>query len=386
MRAWYSARNWTLGFALLVLAGSVVAAPVARAAPAPAFTPPQIPSLILVYTFSSVTYTQPYYPLTIYWTDPASGVLTYQFAVPGGSTEIAVLGIPPSWALEDAGPGQITFTPSAESLFFDSFNETATVGGDLFSVQLLAELPEDPMFVSLTAQISILTSQLALDNTSLGARVAAAEKLTALALQEENGTYTYRLSPGTVLRAGLVYEVPIFVALMSGGLANATVTSRAAVGLEVSYVTGAGVSTVPTWATSNLGAGSFTLTVNLTGSEADQVANGSSVVTLSAPVTIGTFTNLAGGVIGPSSFTNETQPSGWWSTIFGIETPPPSADPVTIEEIIADLAWFDGSTAGRAMYALVTIIAVLAYILAAHKAARQKINGRREVRPEASAA
>ncbi|MCI4345869.1 MAG: hypothetical protein L3K07_03855 [Thermoplasmata archaeon] len=351
----------------------------------PEFAPPSIPSLILVYTFSSVTYTQPYFPLSIYWTDPESGVLSYQFSVPGGSTAVGVVGIPPTWLLEDAGPGAITFTPGAESLVFDSFNSTPTDGGDLFSVQLLAPLPEEPLYASLVAEVTVLTAQLELDNASLGARIEAAEKLTALALEEENGTYTYRLTPGTVIRAGLVYELPIFVGLMSGGLANATVTSRAASGLEVAYVAGTGTLTTPTWETSNLGAGSFTLTVNLSSSEADQIANGSSVVTLSAPVTIGTFTNLAGGVIGPSSFTNETEPSGWWSTIFGIQTPPPSDDPTTVGEIIADLAWFGDSTAGRAMYALVTLVAVITYVLAAHKQARRAISGKREIRPGGSA-
>lgn len=351
------------------------AAPIPRgiAAVEPLFTPTGIPALLLSYTFASATYTQPYYPTSVFWTDPTTAVLSYQFNVPGGSTDVYVVGIPPNWLFEDAGPGQIALTQGA--VWFPTFNATATEGGDLFDLQELGVLPPDPTYVALAGDVSAILASLSSDTVSLGAQVASAQHLIALALQEENATYGYRLSPGTASHAGSIYSLPVFVALLSGGTANATVTAKAAGGLSVAYIDAFGHSATPTWATSSVGTGSFQLAVNLTGTQAAGITSGTSVLTLSSPVTVGTFTNLAGGFVAAPSFANMSSPAGWWSTIFGIQTAPPSTDPATVTDILADLAWFGDSTAGRALYALVTLVSVLVYLVAAHGLVRRKVSG-----------
>lgn len=352
---------------------------------APAFTPPGIPSLILVYTFGGSTFAQPYYPQGLLWTDPSTAVLSYLFAVPGGSSTVYVVGIPPGWIYQGAGPGALSVVSGA--VFYTSFNATPTDGGDLFDLQLLAPLPPDPIYTALAGDVSAILSSIAGTNATVQTRVAAAQVLIREGLQEANATYVYRLQPGSAtLQSGTIYTVPVFVALLSGGLANATVTGKAAAGLSLSFVGPQGTTVTPRWSTAPAGTGSFALSVNLTSAQVSQVQSGLGVVTLSAPVTIGGFTNLAGGVIAASSFTNASEPAGWWSTIFGISAPPPSTNPSTIEDVLADLAWFGDSTAGRAMYALVTLVAILSYFLAAHRIARKTVSGaprRRgvEVRP-----
>jgi hypothetical protein len=395
-------------FVLLATAGAVAPSiprgipfepPSAASRPAVAPCVGAIGQVTLVFNYSHATVQDCFYPVGQIPLGGSNGcAITWDFPVPVGATQVELIGLPPPpWTFEAAGPGNITGPPF--QVFFVNYASTPTEAASIFVLQMVGPCYEDPYVAgiagsvaNLTARIAALSAQVtALFTTLQGVnvttqtKIAGVQYLVSKALQEANATYSYRLIGGAPSRVGNTFTFPVFVELMNGAIANASLTGQVCKGLTVTFVN-ATETTPISWTSTSCAAGRMTLVLPLTSQQATATSAGSGIITLSAPVTAGTFTNLAGGFLSSQQLNKASSPGDWWSTIFGIATPPPAQNITGVGDVIADLAWFGDSTAGRALYALTSIVAILVYVHETHKMARRRIAGergaeRREDRP-----
>ena len=185
----------------------------------------------------------------------------------------------------------------------------------------------------------------------------------------------YRLDPGTPIEESSTYALPIFVvAEPVGSVANRSVTQQAWQDLQVVDV---GTPTVPflNWSVPEWSTGEFELVLSLTAGEVSAIEGGRAILALNSSIRIGSTVVGAAGIIDGATLSSATLVGSWWSTVFGIPTPPPDPTLSSLPGILDDLAWFGASTAGRATYAATTIVAVLLYLWEGHKLARAKLSG-----------
>jgi hypothetical protein len=186
----------------------------------------------------------------------------------------------------------------------------------------------------------------------------------------------FRLDPGTPTETGTTFDVPIFVlGEPAGGPANQSETKQAWQDLQVGNLDATPASftnwSVPAW-----GAGRFDLELVLTGGEVALLEDGQSVLVLDSSIVVNDSVLGASGLIDGSTLSSSVVVGAWWSTVFGIPTPPPDPSFSSLHGIVDDLAWFGDSTAGRAAYAATTLVAILLYLWEGHKLARAKLLGR----------
>lgn len=187
-------------------------------------------------------------------------------------------------------------------------------------------------------------------------------------------TYSYvSLEPGTPSASnGTTFDIPVFAFYEpGGGPVSGTTTAQIAYNLEVDFV-GSGAPARVNWSVSSVAVGSFELDLALTASQVSMVVGGGGVLSLNATILApggGTF--AASGTIGGAVLSAATAPPTWWETWFGAATPPPATD--SLGGTLAFLAWLDGTTTGRALYMLTTLVAVTLYLYEAHKLARSRI-------------
>ena len=185
----------------------------------------------------------------------------------------------------------------------------------------------------------------------------------------------YRLDPGTPTKESTTYALPIFVvAEPIGSVANRSVTQQAWQELQVVEV---GTPTVPflNWSVLEWSTGEFTLVLSLTAEEVDAIEGGQAILALNSSIRVGSTVVGAAGIIDGAVLDSAVVVGSWWSTVFGIPTPPPDPTLSSLPGILDDLAWFGASTAGRATYAATTLVAVLLYLWEGHKLARAKLAG-----------
>jgi hypothetical protein len=362
----------------------------AEARPAVAPCIGQLGQATLFYNYSHAPVYACFYPVGQV---PLGGgnvcALTWELPVPEGATQVSLLNLPVGmWTFEAAGPGNLSAV--GNSVIFVNYATVPTEAASVFFLQMVGPCYEDPYLASigsavanLTARVAALSSEVAtllsaLDglNVTTQARIAGTQFLVSEALAEENATYSYRLIGGTPTRTGNTFTFPVFVELMNGGVANASLTGQVCRGLSVTFVNATETSAL-NWTPAGCGSGRLSITVPLTEAQAAETSTGSAILTLTAPVQSGTFTNLAGGVLSSQQVSAATSSTGWWSTVFGISTPPPSQNLSSIGGVVADLAWWGDSTAGRATYAATTILAVLIYLREAHRMTRERMAGQR---------
>ena len=225
------------------------------------------------------------------------------------------------------------------------------------------------------ALVAVLTV-LSLASPLLGTARAAGSSASAVEY--------YRLDPGTPTKESTTYALPIFVvAEPVGFVANRSVTQQAWQSLQVVEV---GTPTVPflNWSVLEWSTGEFTLVLSLTAGEVSAIEGGQAILALNSSIRAGSTVVGAAGIIDGAVLDSAVVEGSWWSTVFGIPTPPPDPSFSSLPGILDDLAWFGASTAGRATYAATTIVAVLLYLWEGHKLARAKLAGdlprsRREV-------
>jgi len=216
----------------------------------------------------------------------------------------------------------------------------------------------------------------------LGAGLTAAAALAMLVLLSQSaaaaspGLQYFALDVGAPNEVaepwGAQFAVPVFVlGEPAGSPATAEETLQAWETLSVAYL---GPSSAPdNWSVSGWGPGEFTLVLNLTSPEITAVDDAQALIALNSSVEVGTSVYGASGTIGSATLTSAILASGWWSEWFGINTPPPDPSMSSFSGIVADLAWWGNSTAGRASYAATTIVAVTLYLYQGHKLARQAV-------------
>jgi hypothetical protein len=184
----------------------------------------------------------------------------------------------------------------------------------------------------------------------------------------------FSLLPGVPARNGDNFSVPEFVLdEPAGGAANASETEQAWQSLRAEYV-GPGGGPFENWSVTDWGPGWFTLLVTLGGQQVAMIEGGQAILVLNASVQVDGQVLGASGTIGSATLLSATVPSGWWTTWFGIDSPPPSAD-ASLQGVLDWLAWWGGSTAGRASYAAATLIAIGLYLWEGHKLARRALAG-----------
>lgn len=185
----------------------------------------------------------------------------------------------------------------------------------------------------------------------------------------------FRLDPGTPSQSQTVFVIPIFVlGEPAGSPVNRSETQQAWQDLTVAYLN-ASPGPFPYWSVPSWGPGRFDLRLSLTPTEVRTIEGGQALLALNSSVVVGNSTFGAAGLIDGPVLSSAVVLGAWWNDLFDIQTPPPDTNPSTFTEVIADLAWFGGSAAGRALYAVVTLVAVLVYLLEAQKIAKRRLAG-----------
>jgi len=194
-------------------------------------------------------------------------------------------------------------------------------------------------------------------------------------------SYSYvELEPGTptassganATAATTTFAIPVFALYEpGGGPTNSTATEEIAYDLSVLFV-GQGTSPLVNWTLSNVVAGSFELTLVLSASQVSAVEHGDALVSLNATLQAEAGGTLAAsGTIGAATLSAAIAPPTWWEIWFGASTPPPNTD--SLYGVLQFLAWMDGTTTGRALYMLTTLVAVSLYLWEGHKLARARV-------------
>ena len=211
---------------------------------------------------------------------------------------------------------------------------------------------------NITTEISYVLSNINSTSTNIITRETTIKDLVSMSLQEENSTFSYKLSFGTPSVSGEIYRFPVFVTLFNGQMANLSVTQQAWQNMKLYYVTGN--QTYPLdFSASQVQAGSFLLTIyNITPAMAASVSSDNALITAQGEVKAGSLTNLAAGIIGSQQI--QYSSSNIWKDIFGVN--PPNSNN-SIAGIFGYLSWLDESYAGRAIYMIVIFFALMYYIV-----------------------
>ncbi len=185
----------------------------------------------------------------------------------------------------------------------------------------------------------------------------------------------FRLDPGTPTESGSVFGIPVFIlAEPAGSVANRSESQQAWQDLQIVYV-----NETPgpflNWSVPSWGPGRFDLQLSLAPPQVAAVEGGQALLALNSSIMVGSSVVGAAGIIDGSVLSSSTIVGTWWSTIFGIQTPPPDPTFSSLQGIIDDLAWFGSSTAGRAAYAATTLVAVTLYLWEGHKLAKARLLG-----------
>jgi hypothetical protein len=190
-----------------------------------------------------------------------------------------------------------------------------------------------------------------------------------------SGVEYFDLDPGTPTQSGTTFSVPVFViAEPAGFAASPGEVQQVWQNLVVVYL--GDVGSVPVnWSVTTWGTGSFDLQLPLSPYEIASVESGAALLALNSSVVVAGSAVSASGLIDGAVLNSSIVAGAWWSTLFGIATPPPDPSFSSLQGIVDDLAWFGGSTAGRAAYAAATIVAILLYLWEGHKLARAKLLG-----------
>ena len=207
------------------------------------------------------------------------------------------------------------------------------------------------------------------------ALVLAASPSARAATPPDAAVDYFTLDPGTPVQDGTTFTLPIFVlGEPAGSAANATEVQQAWQNLQVLYLSSAPTEfvnwTVPSWTE-----GGFDLVLTPTSTQVAAVEGGDAMLALNSSVVVGGLVLGAAGLIDGPLLASSVVVGAWWSTLFGIQTPPPDPSVSSLQGVISDLAWFGSSTAGRAAYAAATIVAILLYLWEGHKLAKAKILG-----------
>lgn len=190
------------------------------------------------------------------------------------------------------------------------------------------------------------------------------------------GAQSFVLDPGTPNEApnpqGAEFAVPVFVlGEPAGSSATSSETLQSWETLSVDYL--GPHAAVDNWTVSSWSPGEFVLQLNLSNLEIATVGSGQALIVLNSSVEVNSVDYSASGTIGAGTLDSAILPGGWWSEWFGINLPPPNRNASSLGGIVADLAWWGDSTAGRASYAATTIVAVTLYLYQGHKLARKAV-------------
>ena len=185
----------------------------------------------------------------------------------------------------------------------------------------------------------------------------------------------FRLDPGTPTQADTTFDVPVFVmGEPAGSVANRSEVQQTWQDLQVVYLNDT-PETFNNWSVPSWGMGRFDLRLSLANAEVGAIEGGQAILALNSSVVVGTTILGAAGTIDGPVLGSSIVTGSWWSTIFGIQTPPPDPTFSSLQGIIDDLAWFGSSTAGRAAYAATTLVAVTLYLWEGHKLAKARLLG-----------
>ena len=181
---------------------------------------------------------------------------------------------------------------------------------------------------------------------------------------------TYDLIPGqasAVFRNSVLnITMPVFVTDVDGLPANTSTIATIWSHLQLRYVSKLQSQDFNvSWSFSNSGLGMFAVFFSLTKAQVSDIKNGTAVVSLVSAFRFGTFTSLATGVAGTSSFNgiNISSPTKPPPNILGLGQPPPGANLNSIQGILAYLGYLGQSAVGRSIYFVVILLALLYYVL-----------------------
>jgi hypothetical protein len=199
----------------------------------------------------------------------------------------------------------------------------------------------------------------------------SAESTSSLA---SSAVQYFRLVPGTPTEdLEGVFHIPEFVlGEPAGAPANLSEVRQAWEDLSILYLN-ASPARFPNWSVSSFGEGWFGLRLSLSKAEIGSIDSGQAILALNSSIVVGNETLGAAGLIDGAVLSSSIILGAWWNDLFDIETPPPSSNPRSLGDVIGDLAWFGGSTAGRALYAAVTLSAVLLYVYEGQRLAKERL-------------
>ncbi len=185
----------------------------------------------------------------------------------------------------------------------------------------------------------------------------------------------YLLEPGTPTADGDVFQVPIFMlGEPAGSPANASEVRQAWEDLSLLYLNDS-PGPFSNWSVPSWGPGRFDLRLVFVSSEIAAIDSGQALLALNSSVVVGSTVYGAAGTVDGAVLSSSIVEGSWWASWFGIPNPPPSTNPASLSAVLADLAWFGDSTAGRALYASTALLAALLYLLQAHRIAKERVFG-----------
>ena len=199
--------------------------------------------------------------------------------------------------------------------------------------------------------------------------VAAAPNGSAAAAAVQS----YRLVPGTPTESAEVFLVPVFVlGEPAGSPANQSDVRQVWEDLTILYLNET-PGQFENWSVPSWGAGRFDLRLVLAAPEVGDIEAGQALLALNSSVAVGSAIYGAAGLIDGTVLSSSVVEGAWWNTLFDIQNAPPVLSPHSLPDVVEDLAWFGSSTAGRALYAAVTLCAVGVYVFEAQKLAKERL-------------
>jgi hypothetical protein len=211
---------------------------------------------------------------------------------------------------------------------------------------------------SIKTQINMIMNNINTSKLNITTKITIIKDLILMSLQEQNSTFSYQLKFGTPSVNGMTYQFPVFVSLFNGQIANLSVTQQAWQSLKLFYVSGN--RTIPlNFSVLDEKAGSFVISIyNISSGMAQNISSNDAIITGQGMVKEGVLTNLAAGIIGSQQI--QYSSSNIWTEIFGIPPPHPND---SISGAFQYLSWLARSYAGRAIYLVVILVALLYYII-----------------------
>jgi hypothetical protein len=186
----------------------------------------------------------------------------------------------------------------------------------------------------------------------------------SLLLTAMNSSIQFKLTPGMAYLNGSYIDIPIYATTLNDAPLNLSMTKSIAKNISANYISPS-QKFVLDFKIIKIQPGTFIVELKMNDSEKQAIVSGNATISLSAPIKVGAFSNIAAGIIGSTTFKNVNQ------NIFGL-TLPPNANVSSVQGIISLIAYIGSTQIGRAIYTIVISLALIYYVWKINEFQRRK--------------